>query len=165
MTARRPARRWPVATRSTPAVVVGVVAVMAFALLLPGCGSQSLSGSQLRTRAGRVCTLAQRRLAKVRTPKDPTQARAFLNRGIAILAPELTKLRRLHPPSDLAGDYRTAVDATARELAALRFSVKGLKAGNDPVVAIKTLQQQLAPLEARAAGAWETLALPACQGY
>jgi hypothetical protein len=56
------------------------------------------------------------------------------------------------------------VEATSAELTALRSTLKGLKAGNDPVVAIKTLQQQLAPAEMKASIAWSALELPACRG-
>ena len=52
------------------------------------------------------------------------------------------------------GDHGTLRDRGRRrmqaELAALRSSLKGLRAGNDPVVAIKTLQQQLTPRRASA---------------
>jgi hypothetical protein len=134
------------------------------AVLVAGCGSSTLSGSQLRRRAGQVCTLATQRTDRIRTPTLATQEAAFLSRGIAALAPELTGLRRLHAPGDMADDYRDAVAATASELAKLRSTLKGLRAGNDPVVAIKTLEQQLAPPEARARSAWTTLELPACRG-
>jgi hypothetical protein len=135
------------------------------ALMLAACGSSSsgLTDSQLRTRATRICGLAARRTDRIATPAEPRQGAAFINHGIAALAPELAALRRLGAPSDMAGDYRDALDATSAELTALRSTVKGLKAGNDPVVAIKTLEQQLKPAEAKASLAWATLDLPACQ--
>jgi hypothetical protein len=37
-----------------------------------------------------------------------------------------------------------------------------VKAGNDPIVAFKTLQTQLAPLETRARPAWRALGVPGC---
>ena len=61
-----------------------------------------------------------------------------------------------------SGSLHVATLAMQGELAALRSSLKGLRAGNDPVVAIKTLQQQLIALEQRANGAWRTLKVPAC---
>lgn len=138
--------------------VLGAVLALAAA----GCGSSSLSDTQLRSSASRICTTADQRAGQIPTPSRPAAAAAYLNRGVAVLAPELTKLHGLHPSSDLAGDYRTAVDAAAAELAALRSAVKGLKAGDDPVVAIKTLQHQLAPLEARADNAWRSVDVDAC---
>jgi hypothetical protein len=140
----------------------GAAALLA-AVLLAGCGSNALSDSQLRSRAGRICALATQRTGRIPTPTLPTQEAQFLSRGIAALTPELNALRRLRPPGDMAGDYRDAVEAIGSELAALRSTLKGLRAGNDPVVAIKTLQQELAPAETKASIAWSALDLQACR--
>ncbi len=129
---------------------------------LAACGSSSLSASQLRTGAARICGLAQRRTEKIPTPTDPGGESAYLRRGIAALAPELIGLRGLHPPGDMAGRYREAMAATAAEVGALRATLKDLKAGNDPVVAIKTLQRKLTLPEGRAQSAWASLAIPTC---
>jgi hypothetical protein len=142
------------------ALAVGLLAVV----LLSACGANSLSDGQLRSRTNRICRLAQKRAGRIATPTTPADGARFLNRGIAVLAPELRALQKLRPSSGLRDDYRDALSAAGRELAALRSAVKGLKAGNDPVVAIKTLQQQLMPLEADSARAWTALELPACQG-
>jgi hypothetical protein len=151
-------RLWTAARRSRIIVALSVVS----ALALTACGSSSLSDTQLRTSAGRICTTANRGTARVPSPTRPADAAAYLSRGVAVLAPELTQLRALHAPSDLAGDYRVAVDAAAAELAALRSAIKGLKTGGDPVVEIKTLQHRLAPLEARADNAWRSVDVDAC---
>jgi hypothetical protein len=134
------------------------------AMLAAGCGSHALTDSQLRARATRICQLATVRSDRIATPTAPGQGATFLSRGIAALTPELTALKRLSAPDDMSGDYRDAVDATGMELTALRSTLKGLRAGNDPVVAIKTLQAELAPAEAKASSAWTTLELPACRG-
>jgi hypothetical protein len=136
--------------------------VATVAVALAGCGSSSLSASQLRARAAVICDRAHVKTDAIATPALPSQGERFLTFGAAALAPELTALRRLRPLDDLAGDYRRALDATAGELGALRFTVTGLKAGNDPVVAIKTLQQRLAPLEQTGDAAWRSLKIPAC---
>jgi hypothetical protein len=139
-------------------------ALLMAAPLVAGCGSDTLTDSQLRARATRICTLATRRTDRITTPTTPGQGAAFLSRGITALSPELKALKRLSAPGDMGGDYRDAVDATGAELVALRSTLKGLRAGNDPVVAIKTLQRELKPAEARASSAWTTLELPACRG-
>jgi hypothetical protein len=141
-----------------------LAAVLLAAALLGGCGSTALTDTQLRSRAGRVCALATRRTNRIATPTMPTQEASFISRGIVALAPEVVALRRLRAPGGMADDYRDAVEATGAELTALRSTLKGLKAGNDPVVAIKTLQQQLAPAEMKASIAWSALELPACRG-
>lgn len=135
---------------------------VALALALAGCATSSLSADQLRAGARPACAAARARLSRIATPAQPSAGTPFLGRGIAALGPELTALDRLHPSGALGADYHTAVTATGQELAALKSTLNGLKAGNDPVVAIKTLQQQLAPLELRAAAAWARLGIPSC---
>jgi hypothetical protein len=146
------------AARRPAAAALGLLV----ALAVGACGSSSLSDTQLRTTAGRICTTADRRTERISTPARPAGATAYLSRGLAALTPEVTQLQALHPSSDLAGDYRTALHAAAAELAALRSAVKGLKARDDPVVEIKTLQHRLAPLEARADDAWRSADVDAC---
>jgi hypothetical protein len=150
-------RPWPAGRPRT----IAALSVMA-ALLLTACGSSSLSDAQLRTSAGQICTTANRRTARIPSPTQPTDAAAYLTRGLAALTPEVTQLRAMHPPSDLADDYRVAIDAAAAELTALRSAVRGLRTGDDPVVEIKTLQHRLAPLEARADDAWRSVDIGAC---
>ena len=132
------------------------------AVAVSGCGSDSLSAAQLRTAALRACTTAARRLSQIPAPRTPSAAEAFLRRGVSALEPELTALDRLSPGPDLAAHYERARATTHREVDALRSTISGLKAGNDPAVAIKSLQQQLRPLERRAHVAWHAVGVPAC---
>jgi hypothetical protein len=132
------------------------------ALGVAGCGSSSLSGPQLRARAARVCGRARVATNRIPTPDLPSAGVRFLSRGIATLAPELAALTRLRPGGDAAKVYSSALAASRQELGALRFTLRGLHAGNDPVVAIKTLQQRLAPLESQANDAWGALGIEAC---
>jgi hypothetical protein len=141
----------------------GVVpASLTLALLVAGCGTSSLSAQQLHSGVMRTCLRATRSLNRIPTPQLPSGGAAFLRRGIGVLKPELAALDRLHPGGGLASSYARARNATHAELAALESTLKGLKAGNDPVVAIKTLQQQLLPLEQRAAAAWAAVGVAAC---
>ena len=136
---------------------------LALALTVAGCGgSSSMSARQLRAGATRACTAATQRLKAVPTPKLPSDAPAFLRGGIAAVQPELAELATLHPDGELGKQFDRARRATEHELAALQSSLKGLKAGNDPTVAIKTLQAQLLPLEQQATAAWLALKIPAC---
>jgi hypothetical protein len=132
------------------------------ALALAACGGSSLSAKQLRSGAGRICAGAQRATERIATPATPKDGVKYLSLGVAALTPQLKALRALHPPSDLAGQYNSAVGATAGELRALRSAAKGLKGGGDPVVEFKTLQQRLRPLEARANQAWESIGIETC---
>lgn len=135
-------------------VALGLLAVPA----LCGCGSSAPTASQLRNRATVICDAAGRRLNNIPTPTEPTQGEAFVKRGVVVLSREISALRAMHPPKT----FDDALAAKKAELSMLRFTAKGLKAGNDPVVAIKTLQTQLAPVEARDDLAWQQLGIDAC---
>jgi hypothetical protein len=137
--------------------------VLALALAAAGCGgSSSMSGRQLRADASRVCTVAAKNLNRIPTPQVPSDGAAFLRGGIAALEGELAALSAMHPGGELGGHFRAARTATEQELTVLQSSLKGLKAGNDPIVAVKTLQAQLAPVEKRAGAAWRALGVPEC---
>jgi hypothetical protein len=142
------------------------IVALALALAAGGCGggSPSLSARQLRTRASNACAVATRRLNLIPTPQVPSQGAGFVRRGVAALKPEVAALAALHPEGEMGVDFRRAQTATEQELKALQSTITGLKAGNDPIVAIKTLQAQLAPLEKQASAAWRALKIPACAG-
>jgi hypothetical protein len=132
------------------------------AALIAGCGSSELSDIQLRNRVAALCAAATSQTGRIATPQAPAHGAAFLTRGIAVFKPELARLRSLRPPADLAGHYRTSIDALSRELANLELTVDSLHAGEDPVVAIRTLQHRLRPLESTEDRAWGALQVPAC---
>ena len=79
-----------------------------------------------------------------------------------MLDPELRGLRQLQPPSDLRQVYSTAVSSFSQKLDALHQAARAVAGGGDAVVAIKALQQRLAPLEAQEDDAWQALEIPAC---
>ncbi len=137
--------------------------VLVLGLVIAGCGGPSAtSDTQLRTIVTRVCTVATQHLNDIPTPQVPSGGAPFLRRGIAALRPELTALSAMHPSGDLGARFRRALNLTEQELQVLQSSLRGLQAGNDPIVAMKTLQTQLAPLEKTAGVAWRELRMPAC---
>jgi hypothetical protein len=144
------------------AAKTSAAALACSALLLGGCGSSALSSTQLQRKAGRICTTAQRGTESIAAPTDPARAERFLRRGISALSPQVAALHKLNASSDIEDEYAAAVRATDHELALLRSALRGLTAGNDPVVAIKTLQDELGPAEDAAARAWHEVDVPAC---
>lgn len=138
---------------------------LVLALVAAGCGSSAnMSDRALREAATRVCTEATQHLNDIPTPQVPSGGAAFLRRGVGALRPELTALSAMHPGGELGTHFREGLGAGQQELKVLESSLKGLQAGNDPIVAIKTLQTQLAPLEKQARAAWRAAGLPACAG-
>ncbi len=132
------------------------------AVVVAGCGSPELSDVQLRSRAAGLCSTANRQAGRIATPATPAAAIAYLDRGIAVFRPELARLRKLRPPSDLASVYGTSVGAFSQQLRELELTVRKLHRGADPVGAIRTLERRLAPLEATEDTAWTSLHVPAC---
>lgn len=141
-----------------PAVLLAVLP----ALLLAGCSSAELSDLQLRKRASAICATAARRAGRIATPQATSGTAAFIKAGIAVLDREHVALNRLRPPHDLRTTYRTSVEDLERQLDDLRLAVHSLASGEDPVIAIKTLQHRLTPLEQVAAKDWSSLQTPAC---
>ena len=132
------------------------------AVMLGGCGGSSLSNDQLRSQATRLCNLAESQTDRAATPSSPTEMTGFLEKGIAVMKPELVQLRALHPTQDLTPVYATATAALAQQLAALQRAEATIQRGDNPVTATKALGQKLAPLRMEADGAWQALQLPAC---
>ena len=128
-----------------------------------GCGSSALSDSQLRATATRICNVAVRRADEIPTPSKPAGGAMFIRRGIDAFSPELRELQTLHVSSASSHAYSTALGAVASELSAMRSALKALDAGGDPLNTPRRLERRLAPLEARANAAWQTLPLQACQ--
>jgi hypothetical protein len=141
----------------------GAVLANVAALGLSGCGGGSLSISDLRSDAAKICAAASAQTQRIPTPTSPSGGAAFLARGDTAIAAELKRLQALRPPSDAADAYASALSASAGELRELRATIGQLSRGGDPTTALKTLQRRLAPLEARANAAWQTLEISACQ--
>ncbi|MGI8864441.1 MAG: hypothetical protein ACR2JH_08605 [Solirubrobacteraceae bacterium] len=139
-------------------------AAVVAALILGGCGSSPLSSSDLHDDATRVCRSVSRLANRIPTPTSPAGTEVFLRRGIAALSPELAGLRALHPPSDVADVYTASVKAFEQKLTYLKDALGELRNGEDPVIALKTLQRELTPVETQENGGWQALQIPACVG-
>jgi hypothetical protein len=135
---------------------------LAGALVLAGCGSKPLSTTELASQATRLCTIASTQTALIPTPASPAGTAAYLQRGIAVMTPELERLRALRPSSDVADVYATSIGSFAKKLSYLKDTMRDLAGGEDPVIAIKTLQQELGPIESQENAAWQALEIPAC---
>ncbi|MGI8429550.1 MAG: hypothetical protein ACR2OB_09665 [Solirubrobacteraceae bacterium] len=135
----------------------------AFALLaICGCGGTLLATTQLRAQAAGICAATQARTDRIRAPGTPAGAAVFIKQGTGFLSGELARLRTLQAASDLSGAYRTALSAFSRKLDALRDGARALGRGGDPLIAVKTLEQRLVPIEAQEDHAWRMLGIPAC---
>ena len=132
-------------------------------LVLDGCGASALSISQLRVTATRICNVAASRADDIPTPATPAAGAVFIRRGVDAFSPELRELQALQVSSGSSHTYAAALAPVASELSAMRSALRTLSTGGDPLNTIKRLQRRLAPQEARANLAWQTLGIEACQ--
>ena len=134
------------------------------ALGLGGCGAtrpQPLSSLQLRAQAGAICSAASAAANAIPAP-GWSDAPRFLARGLAVLRPELVRLRSLHPTGAAETTYRLALSSFNAELDAIARARVRLAHGGDPVLTVRRLQHELAPSEASARRAWQALGIPTC---
>jgi hypothetical protein len=141
---------------------LGAVAMLATSLLLIGCGKQALSDRELVKQATRICQLAGMQTSEIPAPTAPEGSAAYLKHGIAVMGPELVQLRKLRPSDDFTSVYAVSVNSFATKLGYLRDTVRDLAHGEDPVIAMSVLQQDLAPIERQEDAAWKTLQVSAC---
>jgi hypothetical protein len=131
---------------------------------LGGCGAtrpKPLSSLQLRAQAGAICSAASAAAQAIPAPGWRGAPR-FLARGVAVLQPELVRLRSLHPTGGAGATYRLALSSLRAELGAIARARLRLARGGDPVLTVQRLAHELAPPEAVARRAWEALGIPTC---
>ncbi len=136
------------------------------AVAIAGCGGSSrLSSNDLHDQATQICALTSKQTNRITSPRAPAGSAVFLRQGITALAPEVTQLRKLHPPTDAQDVYTTAINAASKKLELLRTASGQLAHGDDPVSTMQTLEQQLAPVVQQENGAWQSLGIPACVNH
>ena len=143
----------------------GLAAAIAVTVLIAGCGSSTLSPSDLRTQASAICRTATARLNAIPSPAAPAGAVTFLNRGIAVLHPEFEQLRKLSSTGTTEVQLRTAVQAFDLKLAHLRVAVRDIDRGADPADTMHTLQGELVPIVTAENARWQALGIPACLSH
>ena len=131
-------------------------------LTLPsGCGASSPPSAQLHDQATRICQPATRRLKRIPTPR-PGDYEGFLRHGLAVLQPQLARLRSLRPQGDERDVFAGALDALSQEITAVKGAAQSLGRHQDPRLVFAALERRLSPLEAQADAAWRALQIPAC---
>lgn len=135
---------------------------MVAALGLAACGTAPrLSSTQLRDRASTICSTASQAANAIPSP-GLTDVGRFLDRGTAVLGPELSALRALHPGGAAGVTYEQALRSFAAELAAIARAADALRHAANPTTTVRSLQRELTPLESSARRAWTDLGISAC---
>lgn len=142
-----------------------VSAVLVVLAALAGCGGgERLSGGELRSRAGAICSKERKATASVPTPTSPRGIVRFLDEGTAAIGPRLEDLARLRPPKDLEPVYRNAVGLAERQQREALAALRATRRGGDPVLALQSLARSTAPLARQEDRAWRVLQIPQCVG-
>lgn len=132
------------------------------ALALAGCGETSLTASQLRTQATKICTRASARTDRIALPSGSEQGERFLREGIAVLRPAAQALQALKPPSDLRESYAQAVQLNAQALALIERHERAIARGEDAAGEFRALQAALDRVIPIERSTWQALQIPAC---
>ena len=141
---------------------LSIAVLAALSLLLTSCGDHSLSASQLRAQAARICTRASAATDRIAVPESSDQAARFLHAGTTAMAPALARLRALKPPKELRAGYAQAVSVGAQKVALIAAQAKAIDGGADAVVGYHRLQAALTPLTRIEDATWRALEIPAC---
>lgn len=131
-------------------------------LPLAGCGAATLSASDLRAQATRICTRANAATRRIPAPSDPDHAERFLREGVAALRPAAQALRRLQPPAELKESYAQAVTLNAQAVALVERRERAIARGEDAPTAFSDLQAALDPITRIEDATWQALQIPAC---
>jgi hypothetical protein len=138
--------------------VLTVAAVVALA----SCGEDSLSASDLRAQATRICARTTAATSRIAVPRSADDGARFLHQGAAAMAPALAWLRALKPPSELRAGYAQAVSVGGQQLALITAQATAIDGGADPIAGYRRLQAALAPLTRIEDATWRALEIPAC---
>src|SRR5947209_15616120 len=101
------------------------------AAMLTGCGGVSASLRNLRQDAGRIGRHTNRAFDPLPALPSQEQAASYLSTGMARLTTQLSKLRRLSTPHDVADVYGAALGVLGQQLIVLRRAVTAIQRGQD----------------------------------
>lgn len=128
---------------------------LGFACLGPQAAENA---SQYRTQAARICTTAGRRIGRLREPRSPDAAVAYLRRLEGAGRGAMRRLSRLNPPDALAPRHRDSIAAYRDTLDVLAAERRTIAAGRDPTGDVERLERS----SVRASFSFRQLALPTC---
>lgn len=133
------------------------------AALLAGCGSKPLGVSEYRTRATAICIAEKQRSEQVREPRTPADVPDFVNQGLRLVKPAISKLAALRPPESLRPDHDRVIDLLNRELALIAAADAKLRGRAEPLATFGALEPKLRPLVRAEDERWSALGLPECR--
>jgi hypothetical protein len=149
-------------SRALLAAIAAVVVVLLLALIVRGCGEDTLSADELRSQAAAICLRATEATDRIAVPNEPAGGGRFLKEARLQLAAAQRRLRALAPPEELAADYDRAVQLAAREVALIWRHERLIENGEDVIPTFRSLQRELDPLLVQENDLWRRLDIDAC---
>lgn len=144
-------------------VAAAALAVLAVVVaLVASCGDDSLSERELKAQASAICAEAAAATDRIAVPARPSEGRAFLARGLAVLRPAARRLAALKAPEELRDRYERAVELAREEIALIARHERLIARGEDVIDTFRRLADELDPLLTRENAYWRALGLPAC---
>lgn len=125
-------------------------------------GSSTLSADEFRTKADEICKTFNDQNASEPTPNSPDQVVPYLERMIPKAQDELNKLKELNPPSDLKGEFDSAVSLQQQGLELITKVKDRIKGGEDPMKVFTEASPEINRLQDESKGKAEKLGLKEC---
>jgi hypothetical protein len=137
-----------------------VVGVLALALAATAVAS---TPGQYRARANAICTVANAKLKRVKTPKSKGDIGPFLKSSLPIFRGQYNELKRLHPPAALKADHGKVLTLEKQQLDGLQVVIDQIDGGADPVKAFGAAEKRLSKVGAAELATWRKLGVKACE--
>jgi hypothetical protein len=146
---------------------LSVVVVVACALAFAGVGGAALTPKQYRARAGAICERSTNRvtdlLAALGLPHPSRAAMiAYLKGNQRVTEDELRALRALDPPAAFRALHLKILALMKRIIAVTPPVIAKIKAGADPMKALRASNKNYAPFDDAITAAWRKLDIPNC---
>ena len=123
--------------------LLAALGVAGVALSVAACGggsSSALSAADLRTQADAICKKADQDIEALGSPNSVDDLKSFVPKALAAGKTQIDSLKALKAPSELKGDWDSALSLLDKQYAALSAAGVKIAAGEDPVATITAAQ-------------------------
>jgi hypothetical protein len=145
------------------ALVLPLLAGLAAALVACG-GEDSMSTSEYRAEAKRICTDAQKQTQAIEQPTraTPDAISDYFRRVLAANEKTTESFRKLDPPENLSDAHADALRVNDEAAKSVRGVVREIEGGGDPREVLTEAQSRLEQLSRESGDAAKRLGVPAC---
>lgn len=144
--------------------VVAVLAVLAAAAFIAGCGggSSDLSAAEFRAQADAICADLNTQIDGLTQPTSAETFLPYLRAGLPIQKAQLKKLEALKPPSDLKAAYAEAMHLQEQQLAAISGAADRIEAGESAEAVVNDVSGDIDAIKTKSDAKAKELGLNVC---